>query len=114
MICMSEARRIGAQGIAGLLPAASDVYVSIDVDALDLSIVPGCVSAEPDGLTFRQMMDSLRAIACRHRVCGFDFVEVNPLLDVATGVTAYLGALIVISFLGFICSQDWWKRTRDV
>jgi agmatinase len=113
MICMSEARRIGAQGIADLLPAASNVYVSIDVDALDLSIVPGCVSAEPDGLTFCQLMDSLRAIACRHRVCGFDFVEVNPLLDVATGATAYLGALIVIGFLGFICGQDWWRQIRD-
>lgn len=113
VVCMTEARRLGAQGVAELLPAGSDVYVTIDVDALDLSIVPGCVSGEPDGLTFRQLMDSLKAIAQRHRIRGFDFVEVNPPLDIGTGATAYLGALIVSGFLGFISNQPWWAEIRD-
>jgi agmatinase len=113
MVPVSEFRRIGPQGIAELLPGGSNVYVSIDVDALDLSIVPGCVSGEPDGLTFRQLMDSLKAIAQRHRICGFDFVEVNPPLDVAVGATAYLGALIVTGFLGYISNQPWWSKIRD-
>lgn len=112
VICMSETRALGPDGIAGLVPEGADVYVTIDVDALDLSIVPGCVSDEPDDMSFRQLMDALRAIAIRHRIVGFDFVEVNPPpLDVATGQTAYLGALIVTGFLGHICNQDWWKAS---
>ncbi len=109
VVCMTEARALGPDGIAAILPAGSDIYVTIDVDALDLSIVPGCVSGEPDGLSFRQLMDSLRALAVRHRIRGFNFVEVNPPLDIGTGVTSYLGALIVTGFLGNICNQPWWR-----
>jgi len=87
--------------------------VSIDVDAMDMSLVPGCVSAEPNGLTYPELRDSLKAIAERHDIAGFDFVEVNPPLDVGTGVTAYLGALTVIEFLGHICAQPRWAARRS-
>lgn len=113
VVCMTETRRLGPQGIAELLPAGSDVYVTIDVDVLDISIIPGCVSGTPDGLTFRQLMESLKAIAERHHISGFDFVEVNPLLDVRTGASANLGAMIVTGFLGYICNQPWWAARRD-
>ncbi len=48
-------------------------------------LVPGCVSAEPDGMSYRELRDLLAAIAERANVAGFDLVEVNPQLDVATG-----------------------------
>ncbi len=112
VVCMSETRRLGGEGLAALLPEGSEVYVTIDVDALDISLVPGCVSGEPDGMQFTELMAALKAIARRHRVRGFDFVEVNPLLDVGTGATSYLGALIVTGFLGFICNQPWWVEHR--
>ena len=38
----------------------------------------------------------------RMNIVGFDFVEVNPKLDVGTNVTSYLGALTVAMFLGYI------------
>ncbi len=113
VIGMTETRRLGPRGIADLLPEGSDVYVTIDVDALDLAIVPGCVSGEPDGMGFRDLMESLREIAKRHRIRGFDFVEVNPPLDIGTGATSYLGALIVTEFLGHICNQPWWERSIE-
>jgi agmatinase len=113
VIPMGEFRRIGPQGVADLLPAGSRVYVSIDVDAMDMSLVPGCVSAEPNGLTYPELRDSLKAIAERHDIAGFDFVEVNPPLDVGTGVTAYLGALTVVEFLGHICAQPRWIARRN-
>jgi agmatinase len=112
IIPMGEFRRIGPEGIAALLPADSRVYVSIDVDAMDMSLVPGCVSAEPNGMSYVELRDSLKAIAERHDIAGFDFVEVNPPLDVGTGVTAYLGALTVIEFLGHICAQPRWAARR--
>ncbi|MFE0752437.1 arginase family protein [Inquilinus sp. NPDC058860] len=112
VIPMGEFRRLGPAGIAGLLPAGSRVYVSIDVDAMDMSLVPGCVSAEPNGMSYPELRDSLKAIAERHEVAAFDFVEVNPPLDVGTGVTAYLGALTVIEFLGQICAQPRWAARR--
>lgn len=109
---MTESRRLGPDGIAALLPERSKVYVSIDVDALDMSLIPGCVSGEPDGFDYRQLMAMLKSIAIRHEVIGFDFVEVNPPLDVQTGATSYLGALITTGFLGFICNQPGWHARR--
>lgn len=105
-------RELGPNGIADLLPDNSRVYVSIDVDVLDMSLTPGCVSAEPDGMSYADLRDTLKAIAQRHDVAGFDFVEVNPLLDVRTGVTSYLGALTVVEFLGQICAQPRWAARR--
>jgi agmatinase len=105
-------RELGPSGIADLLPDNSRVYVSIDVDVLDMSLTPGCVSAEPDGMSYADLRDTLKAIAQRHDVAGFDFVEVNPLLDVRTGVTSYLGALTVVEFLGQICAQPRWAARR--
>jgi agmatinase len=113
VIPMGEFRSLGPTAIAELLPSNSPVYVSIDVDALDMSLVPGCVSAEPNGMTYPELRDSLAAIAQRHDVRGFDFVEVNPPLDVGTGVTAYLGALTVVEFLGHICAQPRFSTRRD-
>lgn len=112
VIPMGEFRDLGPLGIARLLPENSKVYVSIDVDALDMSLVPGCVSAEPNGMSYNELRDSLKAIAERHEVVAFDFVEVNPPLDVGTGVTAYIGALTVIEFIAHICDQPRWAARR--
>ena len=70
------------------------------------------VSAEPNGMSYGDLRDTLKAIAERTRVVGFDFVEVNPMLDVATGITSYLGAHTVIAFLGHICEQPNWREKR--
>lgn len=105
-------RELGPNGVAELLPRDARVYVSIDVDVLDMSLTPGCVSAEPDGMSYADLRDTLKAIAERTDVAGFDFVEVNPLLDVRTGVTSYLGALTVVEFLGQICAQPRWAARR--
>ncbi len=102
IVTMPEIRRDGAGAVADHLPAGANVYVTIDIDAYDMSLCPGCVSAEPGGLSFEEMQAALRAISQRLNVVGFDFVEVNPPLEVGTGVTSYLGALTVAMFLGYV------------
>ena len=99
---MPEIRKNGPGKIINHLPEGEDCYVSIDVDAYDMSLVPGCVSGEPGGFTFDELKISLQSIARKMNVVGLDFVEVNPSLDVGTGSTSYLGALTVSMFLGFI------------
>ena len=113
VITMSEFYNLGPSGIAALVPAGAKCYVSIDIDVLDLSLVPGCVSAEPNGMTYAELRDTLIAIATHAEVVGFDMVEVNPQLDVGTGITAYLATHTVIEFLGHICDQPWWAARRE-
>jgi agmatinase len=112
VVMMSEFRNLGPAGIAKLVPADAPCYISIDVDVLDISLVPGCVSAEPNGMTYAELRDTLKELAIRANVIGFDFVEVNPQLDVGTGVTSYLGVHTVIEFLGHICDQPRWVAKR--
>ncbi len=113
VVTMSQFHAEGPQAIAETAPKGANCYVSIDVDVLDMPLVPGCVSAEPGGMTYFELRDTLAAIAAHTNVIGFDFVEVNPQLDVGTGVTAYLGALTVIEFLGNICAQPGWVERRE-
>ncbi|WP_340108289.1 arginase family protein [Pikeienuella sp. HZG-20] len=113
IIGMDEFRRLGADGVAAALPQDARCYVSIDVDALDMSLVPGCVSGEPNGLAYLELRDTLKAVAERADVVGFDFVEVNPALDVGTGATSYLGAHLITEFLGYLCDQPRWAARRD-
>lgn len=112
VVNMTTFHDIGPTSVPAKVPEGAPCYVSIDIDVLDLPLVPGCVSAEPNGMTYAELRDSLIAIAERTEIIGFDFVEVNPQLDVGTGVTSYLGAHTVIEFLGTICEQPWWHTRR--
>lgn len=110
VVTMDEFRQLGPEGIAKLLPEGEPCYVSIDIDVLDASLVPGCVSAEPDGMLYRELRDTLTAVAKRTQVVGFDMVEVAPNLDVGTRITSYLAAQTVVEFLGKICDQPYWNN----
>jgi agmatinase len=113
IVTMAECRDVGPAGIAAAVPEGQACYVSLDIDVLDLPLVPGCVSAEPDGMDYATFRDTLAAVAERADVVGFDVVEVNPQLDVGTGVTSYLAAHTIVEFLGRICDQPRWTARRD-
>src|SRR5207245_10728016 len=87
IVTMDQFHRLGGEGIVGALPRDAACYVSIDIDVLDLALVPGCVSAEPDGISYRELRDLLAAVAGQTEVVGFDLVEGNPLLGVAAAAT---------------------------
>jgi len=69
-----------------------NVYVTVDLDALDPAFAPGVSHREPGGLSVRDVLEAIRAIP--GRVCGADIVELNPDEDVA-GLTAGTAAKLV-------------------
>ncbi len=113
VVTMGQFRDVGFRSLVEEMPAEAKCYVSIDIDVLDMSLVPGCVSAEPGGMTYEELRDSLTALAEHTDVVGFDLCEVNPELDVGTGVTSYLGAHTIVEFLGKICDQPRWIARRE-
>jgi len=64
-------------------------------------------------MSYAELRDAMLAVAERTQVIGLDLVEVNPLLDVRTGLTSYLAAHIVVESLGRICDQPWWRDARS-
>ena len=80
------------------LPRGKPVYLSVDVDAFDPSVIPGTSSPEPDGLTYAQAMRLLAATARRNTVVGMDVVELAPNLD-STGRSELLAARLIMETL---------------
>ena len=88
------------------------VYVSIDIDVLDLPLVPGCASAEVNGLSYEELREALVAIARHAEVVGFDLVEVNPMLDVASENTSLVAAQLIMEFLGRVVEHPRYRGRR--
>lgn len=77
--------------IARILQRIGDkpLYVSIDIDVLDPAHAPGTGTPEAGGLTSRELLRILRALASQN-IVGADVVEVSPAYDHAqmTGIAA--------------------------
>jgi agmatinase len=55
-----------------------NVYITIDADGFDPSIMPAVGTAEPGGLFWDETMDFLRMVCENRNVVGFDIVECAP------------------------------------
>lgn len=55
------------------------VYITLDLDALDPSIMPATGTPEPGGLTWQDITTYLRAVFQNKNVVGFDIVELAPI-----------------------------------
>jgi agmatinase len=55
-----------------------NVYLTIDLDAFDPSILPSTGTPEPGGLGWYQVMKFLRLLMTKKNVVGFDIVELCP------------------------------------
>ena len=84
--------------VAGLL--TGHVYVTIDLDAFDPSLIPATGTPEPGGLGWYPVNRLLRRVARTSRVVGFDVVELLP----AEGhhASAFAAAKLVYRFLAEI------------
>jgi agmatinase len=57
---------------------SENVYLTIDLDALDPSIMPSTGTPEPGGMTWWQLINYLEKVVARKNVVGFDIVELAP------------------------------------
>ncbi len=55
------------------------VYITIDLDVFDPSIMPSTGTPEPGGLLWYEVLSLLRAVCQRRCVVGFDVVELCPI-----------------------------------
>jgi agmatinase len=83
--------------VLAALPA--EVYVTVDLDALDPSVMPATGTPEPGGVDWYLMLAVLREVARARRIVGFDVVELAPI----AGLVApdFLAAKLVYRLLGY-------------
>ena len=65
-----------AAGVAGEL--TDPVFVTIDIDVFDPSVMPSTGTPEPGGLGWYDVIALLKGVASARRVVGFDLVELCP------------------------------------
>jgi agmatinase len=101
-------RQVFKEGMAEIaekkIPPAKNIYVTIDIDVLDQSLVPGTTWSVPGGIRFEQMLEALKVISTKGNIVGFDICEVHPPNDVNT-TTSRLAAWIMARFIGYIFHQ---------
>jgi guanidinobutyrase len=74
-----------------------ELYLTVDIDALDGGFAPGTSCPTPGGLTAREMLELVRGIA-QHGLVGLDVVETAPSLD-PTSITAGMAVRVVLDAL---------------
>ena len=93
--------------VDGILPEIADrlsntVYVSIDLDALDPSIMAAVGTPEPGGMSWHAVTRLLRYVAERKRIVGFDIVELSP--GEGPEACAFTAAKLAYKLIGYTTS----------
>jgi agmatinase len=83
---------------------SEDVYVTLDVDVLDPSIMPAVGTPEPDGMSWRHVLDIIKSVALHKHVVGFDLMEFCP--GEGPGSCAFLLAKLAYKLIGYTVSQE--------
>ena len=74
--CPPDGAALPADEILAAL--GEDVYISVDLDVFDPSLMPAVGTPEPGGLNWTQVTALLRRVGEERRIVGFDVCELAP------------------------------------
>lgn len=110
-----QVRRAGIDAtIAQAAEIAGDgtdaIYVTVDIDVLELGYATGTGAASPEGLHPLDLYEALHTLGQNPKVAAIDFVEHDPVRDVST-TTGRTMTGAVLSFLSglFLRRNDGWR-----
>jgi agmatinase len=83
---------------------AESVYITIDLDVFDPSIMSAVGTPEPGGLLWQETIDLLYAVAAKRRIVGFDLVELCP--GQGPESCSFLAAKLAYKLIGFALMQS--------
>ena len=119
-ICLEEAELIKQQNIpvvwakdiyrdpdwiekAIALISTQKVFITIDLDGLDPSLMPGVGTPEPGGLNWYELTKFLRGIFSKYQVIGCDVMELAPTSD--SVVSEFTAAKLIYKLIGYSTSD---------
>lgn len=89
--------KLGKQILSNL---SQNVYVTIDLDVFDPSMMPALGTPEPGGLRWYQVLDVLRPVFQKKNVVGFDVVELCPIKG--NIISDFTAAKLVYRLMGYL------------
>jgi agmatinase len=81
--------------VADALP--DTVYLTLDLDGLDPSVIPGTGTPEPGGLSYRQVVELIKTVGRKRHIIAADIVELVKIEG--TQVSEYTAAKIAAKIL---------------
>jgi agmatinase len=83
---------------------SANVYLTVDLDGFDPSIVPATGTPEPGGLDWYQVISLIQAVASHRTIVGMDVVELLP--QPGDHASDFLAAKLIYKTLGYVfCRQ---------
>jgi agmatinase len=82
------------------------VFLTIDLDGIDPTLIPGVGTPEPGGLNWYSLITFLRRVFESHQVIGCDVMELAPIVD--SVVSEFTAAKLVYKLIGYqVVTQGW-------
>lgn len=76
-----------------------NVYITIDLDVFDPSIMPSVGTPEPDGMLWESVTTFLKKLSERRKIIGFDMVELSP--QAGNIAPDFLAAKLAYKLIGY-------------
>ncbi len=89
-----------ANKLSDLKKAEAPVYLSIDFDVLDPSILPAVGNPEPSGLLFREVLDIVKLLS--KKISAVDFVEFTPVVSGINEVYSLIAGKLIYATMSEI------------
>ncbi|MBA4602264.1 agmatinase family protein [Thermoactinomyces sp. AMNI-1] len=80
------------------------IYVTVDLDVLDLSFLPGSPGSSPGGLYSWELFEALHLLGQKEQVKAFDMVCLDPSRDLGS-LSVRTATHTFLSFLSGVCSR---------
>ena len=82
---------------------SKNVYISIDLDVFDPSIMPSVGTPEPGGFGWYEFLDAIRDIVSGRNIVGFDVVELCPIKNMIAA--DFMAARLIYKIIGYIFNK---------
>jgi agmatinase len=83
---------------------SGDIYVTVDLDVLDPSVMPATGTPEPGGIYWNDLLRLIREVSEKCKIRGSDIVELTPI----PGMVApdFLAAKLAYRIMGYMTEGD--------
>ncbi|WP_066301844.1 agmatinase family protein [Bacillus sp. FJAT-29937] len=110
MVTLKQARKNGMiktiqEALTNLSDQVDRIYVTVDMDVLDISVAPGVPASTPGGMTAIELFDALLEIGKYPAVRHIDFVCLDPSKDSSVAETVKTGVYAWLQFVSGHVSQ---------
>ncbi|GAB4476302.1 MAG: agmatinase [Elainellaceae cyanobacterium] len=84
-----------------------NVFLTIDLDGIDPTLIPGVGTPEPGGLNWYSLLGYLRSVFEQHHVLGADIMELAPVSE--SVVSEFTAAKLAYKLIGYQAIAQGWS-----